>query len=256
MEAVSDRMATLTRDALALVDRAQPRRAEFTELPDYYGVRVTEWLLLVAKLLQRDDLRFDRMLEIGCGHGFNLVLWRMLAGEVVGADLPGEVERSRPFLAEHAPDGSITTHATRGEDLDGVEGEFDLIVSQYVLEHVDDIPQVLSAARRHLKPGGHVVHVLNNTVDRVDWYVAYRQSVSPLRRLQASLQDRGLKDTLRRPGYTPPHEPKFGDFAAEQDGYRLESWARRMIEEGWVIVDHFSSRDVNCVLITRPLPEG
>jgi SAM-dependent methyltransferase len=253
MDVVTDRLPSLTRDALALAERAKPHRARYTDLPEYYDTRVTEWLLLVAKLLQRDDVRYDRLLELGCGHGFNLVMWRLLADAAVGVDLAGEVELSKSFLARHAPDGGITTHATRAEDLEGVEGDFDLIVSQYVLEHVDDIPQVLAAARRHLKPDGTVVHVLNNTVDRLDWYVGYREALPPLRRLQESLRDRGLKATLLGSGYTPPHEPRFGDFAAEQAGYKLESWARIVLREGWVVVDHFSSRDNNCVLVTRPL---
>jgi SAM-dependent methyltransferase len=257
MDVATDRMPELTREALGLADRAEPRRAEYTDLPGYYETRATEWLLLVAKLLQRDDVRFDRVLELGCGHGFNLALWRLLGGEVVGIDLPGQVELSKSFLAEHAPDGSITTYATRGEDLEGVEGEFDVIVSQYVLEHVDDIGQVLSAARRHLKTDGYVIHVLNNTVDRLDWHTEYRETVSPVRRLQASLRDRGLKATLRNPAaYTPPHEPKFGDFAAERNGYRLEGWSRRIIREGWAIVDYFASRDINCVLVTRAIDES
>src|SRR3954449_7569217 len=110
MDVATDRMPLLTREALALAERAEPDRARYTDLAAYYPTRVTEWLLLAAKLLQRDDLRFDRILEIGCGHGFNLPLWRLLAGEVVGIDLPGEVELSKPFLARHAPDGSITTY--------------------------------------------------------------------------------------------------------------------------------------------------
>jgi SAM-dependent methyltransferase len=254
MDVATDRMPALTREALAVAERAEPNRARYTDLPAYYPTRVTEWLLLVAKLLQRDDLRYDRVLELGCGHGFNLVLWRLLGGEVVGIDLPDEVELSKPFLAEHAADGGIATFATRGEDLAGVEGEFDLIVSQYVLEHVDDVPQVLATARRHLKPDGHLVHVLNNAVDRLDWRAEYRETTSPVRRLRSSLADRGLKATVRNPwAYTPPHEPKFGDFAAERRGYRLESWAQLVMSEGWAVVDFFASRDVNCVLVTRPV---
>ena len=257
MHPEAHRLPELTREAMAVAGRAQARRAEYTDLPELYELRATEWLLLAAKLLQRDDLRFGRMLELGCGHGFNLLLWRMLADEVVGVDLPGEIDKSRSFLAEHAPDGDVVTVATRGEDLHGVEGDFDLIVSQYVLEHVDDIDQVLATARERLRPGGYVIHVLNNTVDRLDWWILYRNTVSPARRVVESVKAQGLKRTLRNPvSYTQPHEPKFGDFGAEHEGYRREAWAQRVIRAGWVVLDHFQSRDINVVLITQPLPEG
>lgn len=254
MNLTADRLPDLTREALATADRARARRAEYTDLPELYDLRATEWLLLMAKLTQRPYISFERVLEIGCGHGFNLLLWRLLSDDVVGVDLPGEIEASRSFLAEYASDGRVTTFPTRGEDLDQVEGDFDLIVSQYVLEHVDDIDQVLAAAHSRLRPGGYVVHILNNAVDRLDWYVMYRDGLSPARRVLDSVRARGVKKTLRNPGsYTQPHEPKFGDFGTEHMGYRREAWAQRVIRAGWVVVDHFQSRDNNVVLVTQPL---
>jgi len=252
MSDLAQRLPELTRGAMDLAERARVQRAEYTDLPEYYNVRVTEWLLLVAKLAQQPGLRFGRVLELGCGHGLNLVLWRMLADDVVGIDLPDEIERSKSFLSAHGCEG-VSTVPTRAEDLTGVEGTFDLIVSQYVLEHVDDVEAVLASCKGRLCPGGTVLHILNNAVDRLDWFVMYRDEVPPARRLLAAIRDRGLLGTLRKPVYTPPHEPKFGDFTAEHAGYRREAWAQRIISSGWVVVDHFQTRDVNCVLITQPL---
>jgi SAM-dependent methyltransferase len=144
--------------------------------------------------------------------------------------------------------------ASAGETLAGVEGDFDLILTQYVLEHVADIDRTLAALHARLRPGGHVVHVLNSAVDRAGWYVTYRLEHSLLARLRASLATRGWRATARNPlEFTPPHEPRFGDYGREVGQYRLEAWALRVLRAGFEIVDHFQTRDVNWVLVTRPL---
>ena len=55
---------------------------------------------------------------------------------------------------------------------------------------------------------------------------------------------------------TPPHEPRFGDYARELGQYRLEAWALRVLRAGFEVVDHFQTRDVNWVLVTRPLDDA
>jgi SAM-dependent methyltransferase len=130
-----------------------------------------------------------------------------------------------------------------------------LILTEYVLEHVQDLPRVLGNVADRLAPDGYAVHVLPNVVDRHDWYVAYRAEQSAMRRVRTSVADRGVLRTLRSPfEHTPPHEPAFGDFAREHSEYRLERWAMRMLEAGFEIVDFFSTRDVNTVLVTRRAP--
>ena len=48
------------------------------------------------------------------------------------------------------------------------------MLTEYVLEHVRDLTEVLTNIRTRLAPGGMAVHVLPNLVDRHDWYVSYR----------------------------------------------------------------------------------
>lgn len=248
-------MQALTRE---LIESLTPRARELTGFDVYFEIRGIEFLLLFLKLSAIDGLRARRVLEIGCGIGFNLRLWAEVAELAVGTDLAGEIERARRFLPELPLDGRPEPQviATAAEELEGVNGEFDLIVSEYVLEHVRDLDQVLAKVADRLAPGGHAVHVLPNLTDRHDWYVTYRLQQSAPRRLRTAISERGAARTLKSPfEHTPPHEPSFGDFAREHSEYRLERWAMRMLAAGFEIVDFFSTRDVNTVLVTR-LPEG
>jgi SAM-dependent methyltransferase len=245
------RMHAVTR---GLIDSMAPRARELTGFDVYFEIRGVEFLLLFLKLSRIEGLSARRVLEIGCGIGFNLRLWAEVAEVAIGTDLPSEIERARRILPLlPASDGTEPrVVATAAEDLTGVEGEFDLVVSEYVLEHVRDLAKTLANIGERLAPGGHAVHVLPNVVDRHDWYVAYRAEQSALRRVRTSVADRGLLRTLKSPfEHTPPHEPTFGDFAREHSEYRLERWAMRMLEAGFEIVDFFSTRDVNTVLVTR-----
>lgn len=222
---------------------------------EYLRLRVTEFLLLLTKLARVESLSTARVLELGCGPGVGLLLWSNIAGQVCGIDLPEVAEKARHLVNRVGADADITVLTSRAEDDLHKAGTFDLVMTQYVLEHVDDMDRVIENTRRLVTPTGHVVHVLNNLVDRHDWHLAYRLQTSPLRRYVHSVRSRGLRKTLRKPlNFTIPHEPSFGSFEDELRAYRLESWARRLIEQGFQIVDFFQTREVNWVLVCRPLP--
>jgi len=72
--------------------------------------------------------------------------------------------------------------------------------------------------------------------------------------LQEAVCTTGLGNALRYAGtFTPPHEPRFGSYSHELAEYRVERWAIRLLENGCEIVDHFQTRDLNWVLVTRPM---
>ncbi len=246
---------------LALLDAAEAASGRLDFDPEYARIRTTEFLLLLTRLGCRDGDSLGRLLEIGCGRGLTLRLWAEVADEVVGVDRPAALEPARALLgAMPAAPCRIGLVAGTGERLDGVGGRFDLIVTQYVLEHVDDIGAVLARVRPLAAPGARIVHVLNNVVDRSEWWIRYRRGTPALRRVWASLRSSGLRATLRDPfGFTPPHEARFGGYDRELDEYRLEKWALRVLRAGYEIVEYFQTRDTNWVLVTRaiePPPGG
>ena len=218
------------------------------------GGRMAEFLLLLRRIAESRELPVRRLLEIGCGSGFSLRLWSQVAEKVTGVDLPQAIALSRRLLAAYpSPLNNIDLVESRAEDFRAKE-KYDLIISQYVLEHVDEIPQVLNRILENLAPRGLAIHVLNNIESRTVWYVEYRQVTSLLRRLYHSWRERGLLRTVAGPfNYTIPHEPRFGSFAYEMTEYRLERWALRLFRAGFEVLDWFQTSDINYVFVTRPL---
>ena len=247
--------AELQRETMRLLEQANTRADRLGRTPDYFNLRSVEFLLLVLRLSALEGFPPRRLAEFGCGVGYGLRLWSQLVPEVVGIDLPSVIEGARQLIAELPPAGaSISILPGAMETFDAEVGPFDLIVTQYVLEHVNDLPASLANLRRHVAEGGYAVHVLNNAVDRLSWRAEYRDRTPLYTQVQAALRAGGLKAALRYPfSYTPPHEPRFGEFQRELAEYRLEYWALALLKAGYEIVDYFPTRDVNWVIVTRPL---
>lgn len=245
-------LADLHARARRLLEDVGPRWRDFTAYPEYFELRTVEFLLLISRLRRLEDFRPRRVLEVGCGGGYSLRLWAEIADEVTGIDLPAEVATARRLLAA-LPAANVKVVEGAGEDLSRVEGTYDVIITQYVLEHVRDIRKTLAEIGTHLSPGGFAIHVVPDLVDRHEWYLRYRWETSLPRRLLASIRHRGPLRTLLDPrlAFTPPHSPEFGDFAHEHQQYRLERWALHVVRAGFVVIDHFQTRDVNWVLVTR-----
>lgn len=245
--------AEIEAGALKLLDELGAPRGE----ADHLEARTAEFVLLIVRLRELGVARPRRILEIGCGNGFSLLLWSLVADEVVGADIPEVASTARRFLSNRPETMAISVVDARGEDLSNVIGAFDLVVTQYVLEHVEDIGRTLLEIRSRLGPGGHALHVVPNMLDRTDWFVEYRSNRPVPRRLWDSVRDRGIGRTLRRPlAHVPPHSPEFGTYSDERREYRLERWVARLLRAGFEIVDFFPTRDVNWTVLTRVRRSG
>lgn len=96
-----------------------------------------------------------RVLDFGSGGG---TLVRML--RTAGYDAYGVDVRSGPFTAQadaHELPGLLRYYAD-GEPLPFADGEFDLVVSNQVFEHVVSFDAAVSEIKRVLKPGGVSYH--------------------------------------------------------------------------------------------------
>lgn len=118
---------------------------------------------LIIRLLgirkQRRAMRFlglkelppGRMLEIGCGRGERLCLFRDMGWKVTGQDIDSKavahVKAARGF---DVLCGELTSLGLESE-------QFDAIVMSHVLEHVPDIRHILSECFRLLKIGGRLI---------------------------------------------------------------------------------------------------
>jgi len=106
------------------------------------------------------DLKDQRVLEIGCGHGalsFNAL--DRGASRITGIDLDASrVEFARGYLQAQRPDHASTVTFSPLALHELPEGEaFDVVLSKDTFEHVEDLPQLLEEARRRLRTGGLLV---------------------------------------------------------------------------------------------------
>ena len=101
----------------------------------------------------RLDPRGKRALEVGCGGGMLCEEIARLGFETLGID---PSERSLQVARSHASLGGLRIgyQKGRGEALPYRDGSFDVVFCCDVLEHVRDLPQVISEVSRVLKPGG------------------------------------------------------------------------------------------------------
>lgn len=119
-------------------------------------------------LVAPQALEGARILDLGCGSGQDVYVLAQLtgpAGHVVGVDAtPQQLDVARRHEAWHAekfgyPSSNVTFldgDIARLEDLDLEPGSFDVIVSNCVINLVEDKAAVFAAAWRLLKPGGEL----------------------------------------------------------------------------------------------------
>ena len=99
-----------------------------------------------------ERLRPRRVLDLGCGAGDSVELFRSVVPDVswVGAD----VERSPEVAERTRADAEFVTYD--GRRLPFEDDSFDLVFCKQVLEHVEDPAELLGEVARVLEPGGHL----------------------------------------------------------------------------------------------------
>jgi len=103
-------------------------------------------------------------LDIGCGGGIITEDLAKLSNNVSGIDLS---QASLNTAKEHAKKAGLSINYLQAaaENLPFDDSSFDLVTCCDVLEHVDDLPQVIKEINRVLKPGGtFVFDTINRTL--------------------------------------------------------------------------------------------
>ncbi len=170
-----------------------------------------------------------RILEIGGGNGYQANIIASLGCTVVSIDVPGRpIPRAQYFEVI---------------DYDGVtlpfgEGEFDLVFSSHVLEHVRAPEKMLAEIHRVTKHDGRGVHILPSAFWRL-WtipahylyaikYVLGRRDIPGLRdapTLKATALKKGFVHAAKRALFPGPHG-EYTSAIAEIYYYTRRRWCR------------------------------
>jgi SAM-dependent methyltransferase len=94
-------------------------------------------------------------LDAGCGRTTRLRDYRDRIARLVGVDVDDEAGRANPYLDEYV-------HADLDDGLPFVDGSFDLVYANFVVEHLARPRQALEEWRRVLKPDGTLVLLTSN----------------------------------------------------------------------------------------------
>jgi len=118
-----------------------------------------------GKLLEKEHLaRYEfalqyihnkKVLDIGCGTGYGVDLIASKASEVIGVDI---CEEAINYAKQQCKQKNIKFYVGNAENLDFLEdGQFDVIISFEVIEHIPDYLQYLKEVRRLLKADGILI---------------------------------------------------------------------------------------------------
>lgn len=113
-------------------DRYTDRRLYFNELAQ----TSREYLIGYIRRF-RDLASTDRVLEIGCGEGGNLLPFADMGIDVVGIDISkGKIDAAARFFAEDGRNGAFICSDFLAMDLTEHIGRYDVIILHDVIEHI------------------------------------------------------------------------------------------------------------------------
>jgi 2-polyprenyl-6-hydroxyphenyl methylase/3-demethylubiquinone-9 3-methyltransferase len=124
------------------------------------------------------DWRGKKVLDLGCGGGFVAEELAKRGADVVGVD---PADALLDVAQMHAQDSGLRIEYKRGtgEFIPCENESFDVVVCVDVLEHVDDLSEVLREVARVLKPGGLFLYdTINRTIFSLLWMVVALEWIS------------------------------------------------------------------------------
>src|SRR5690349_13785003 len=108
-------------------------------------------------VMREVDLAERRVLEVGPGDIRHAMFWRGRPGEMLLADVQGDMLRKGEARMSRAGVPVHTLQVERGAPLPLEDASVDVIVSFYSLEHLYPLEPYLADWQRVLRPGGCVV---------------------------------------------------------------------------------------------------
>jgi SAM-dependent methyltransferase len=132
--------------------------------------------VLERELVKRGRARAAKLLDLGCGDGTNLLWLKDFAENLYGSDY--NVVR---LARAHARSPEATLFLADILDYPTLDGCFDAVFFNHVIEHIPDDAAALATAYRILAPGGLLVLGTPNEGSWW-WQLAYRRAPEILRK--------------------------------------------------------------------------
>ncbi|WP_187170469.1 class I SAM-dependent methyltransferase [Salidesulfovibrio onnuriiensis] len=238
--------------------------------PDYCRVRTLEFQLqtmLQPALLELDD---KPVLELGCGLGFKSLLWSRHAREVVGIDMDAPYHgfnTSEPSVVagqrvlDSVGVNNVTLRAgDLFEHLDSCGERYSLIFSDYLMEHISDLPRLASCMHKALAPGGRTVHTVPTT--QAGLLELVRANLEPSLRdvweIVKNYAKRFVRGEKRHARFTPggwivpiTHSEYTASYNKQLRIYELESYVFPLMEAGFIIESIVPLRETSVSILAR-----
>jgi 2-polyprenyl-3-methyl-5-hydroxy-6-metoxy-1,4-benzoquinol methylase len=108
------------------------------------------------------ELRGKTVLDIGCGMGQHAAQYAAMgAKSVLGIDLS---EKMLEYAKEHNSAENIRYQRMAMEDIDTIDGQFDLVTSSLVFDYIEDFPGLMRKIHTLVKAGAEFVFSMSHPI--------------------------------------------------------------------------------------------
>jgi len=145
-----------------MTDHPVGSKAFFDDLDEYRFDK----LHYLPRLVDFGSFQGQRLLEVGCGIGTDLVRFAKGGARVTGIDLSQTaIDLARKNFELNGVEAEALTVAN-GENLPYPDASFDVVYAHGVVQYTADAPALIRECHRVLKPGGTGIFMVYN---RVSW---------------------------------------------------------------------------------------
>jgi ubiquinone/menaquinone biosynthesis C-methylase UbiE len=138
-----------------------PREIGTAQFFDTVGAYIRKNYIHRYRLIEAEAAKYPggKMLEIGCGAGWELTAWARSGMQATGLDLSSAALELAAKNFEH---NKLTAELRQGnaEELPFADNTFDIVASFGVLHQTQSTQRALTEVKRVLKPGGEAVITL------------------------------------------------------------------------------------------------
>ena len=221
--------------------------------PGYYKRRYEEFKR-IYKLFPAK--KFDKILEIGCGIGFQSGLLSCISNQVVASDIDlGDMIKhsrglniTRQFLKQGDLQNIEVVNAS-AEQLPFKDEEFDLIYCSYSFQYIPDKYKAMQELKRVLKKEGYFICILPTTAGRLQIIPPYYIDI--FKKLKSLLLKKNpgneisskilkvddKKAVKKKTKFLPPPDDEDNSFIKELFSYAPYSWKQLFKINGYQIID-------------------